>query len=333
MFVLAHLSDPHLPLQTEPRLRELLGKRATGYFNLRVNRGARHRLDVLERIVGDLRAQAPHHIAVTGDLANLSLPGEFEPARALLDRLGPPEHVSLVPGNHDAYVREEAETHLIAWGDFARGDAVREPGFPYLRRRGPVAFVALSTAVPTPLFSSAGELGSDQIEAAAATLKSLGEQGLFRVVLIHHPPAGRRAWHKRLRDAAALRAVIAEHGAELILHGHDHKASLVEIPGPNGPVPVVGVPSASAAIDDPRGGGAYNLYRIAGEPGAWYCELERRGISPDGAGVAVHQRVVLAAPVEERKSAAPPVMPVPLLSAAQTAKRSKKAKPRRPARR
>jgi 3',5'-cyclic AMP phosphodiesterase CpdA len=332
MFVLAHLSDPHLPLQTEPRLRELLGKRATGYFNLRVNRGSRHRLDVLERIVADLRAQAPHHIAVTGDLANLSLPAEYGTARALLDRLGPPEHVSLAPGNHDAYVREEAETHLIAWGDYARGDAARAPGFPYVRRRGPVAFVGLSTAVPTPLFSSAGRLGGDQIEAAAAMLKNLRGQGLFRVVLIHHPPAGRRAWHKRLRDAAALRAAIAEHGAELMLHGHDHKASLVEIAGPNGPVPVVGVPSASAAIDDPRGGGAYNLYRIAGEPGAWYCELERRGLSADGK-IEVLQRLVLAAPVEQHKPARRPVGARPPLSAAQTAKRSKKAKRRRPARR
>jgi 3',5'-cyclic AMP phosphodiesterase CpdA len=332
MFVLAHLSDPHLPLQAEPRLGELLGKRATGYFNLRVNRRARHRLEVLERIIADLRAQAPHHVAVTGDLVNVSLPGEFAPARALLDRLGPPEHVSLVPGNHDAYVRAEAATHLAAWGEYARGDAAREPGFPYVRRRGPVALVGLSTAVPTPLFSSSGRLGRDQIEAAAALLKKLRGRGLFRVVLIHHPPAGRRAWHKRLRDAAQLRAVIAEHGAELLLHGHDHKASLAEIAGPNGPVPVVGVPSASAAADDPRGGAAYNLYRIAGEAGAWYCELERRAIAPDGS-VVVQQRVVLAAPVEERKPAQRPAARAPRLSAAQTAKRSQRAKRRRPARR
>jgi 3',5'-cyclic AMP phosphodiesterase CpdA len=328
MFVLAHLSDPHLPLRTEPRLVELLGKRATGYFNLRLNREARHRLEVLDRLIADLSAQAPDHIAVTGDLANLSLPGEFGVGRALLDRLGSTEDVSFVPGNHDAYVRAEASTHLAAWGDFARSDAARAPSFPYTRRRGPVAFVGLSTAVPTPWFLSTGKLGQDQIAAAADALKRLGGRGLFRVVLIHHPPAGHRAWHKRLSDAAEFREAIAEHGAELMLHGHDHRPSLVQIAGPSGPVPVVGVPSASATADDPRGSGAYNLYRIAGEPGAWSCELERRGVAADGS-IVVHQRVTLTTPKAHRKSGSSR----PRVTAGQTARRSKIARRRRQTRR
>jgi hypothetical protein len=44
----------------------------------------------------------------------------------------------------------------------------------------------------------------------------------------------------------------------------------------------VQVPSASAAPGDPRGGGAYNLYRIDGAPGFWSCEMESRGFTPDG---------------------------------------------------
>ena len=101
MFVLAHLSDPHLgPLPT-PRLSELIGKRATGFLNWRRKRQLIHRGDVLTRIVADLQAQMADHIAVTGDLVNLSLAGEYAPARAWLASLGSPRDVTLVPGNHD----------------------------------------------------------------------------------------------------------------------------------------------------------------------------------------------------------------------------------------
>jgi 3',5'-cyclic AMP phosphodiesterase CpdA len=122
MFVLAHLSDPHLGPLPRPRLTELLGKRATGYLNWRRKRQYVHRSAVLARIVADLKAQKPDHIAVTGDLVNISLAGEYAPARAWLEALGPPGDVTLVPGNHDVYVRKAATAPAIHWCDYMRGD-------------------------------------------------------------------------------------------------------------------------------------------------------------------------------------------------------------------
>src|SRR3974390_2540466 len=103
--LLAHVSDPHIPPLPRVRLRDLLGKRALGYTNWVRKRHHMHRAELLERIVEDVARSAPDHIAVTGDLVNLSLPKEYAPARAWLQRLGAPTHVTLVPGNHDAYVR------------------------------------------------------------------------------------------------------------------------------------------------------------------------------------------------------------------------------------
>ena len=57
-FVLAHLSDPHLAPLPQPRLAELIGKRATGFVNWRRKREAIHRPEVLARIVADLKAQS-----------------------------------------------------------------------------------------------------------------------------------------------------------------------------------------------------------------------------------------------------------------------------------
>src|SRR5205814_3585711 len=105
MFVLAHLSDPHIPPLAEPRPAELFGKRITGYLNWKLRRGAHHRRDVLDALVADLHVQAPEHVAVTGDLANLSLLDEFDSGHAFLARLGDGRKVSVIPGNHDAYVR------------------------------------------------------------------------------------------------------------------------------------------------------------------------------------------------------------------------------------
>src|SRR6201995_3507628 len=103
-FKLAHLSDPHLPPLPRARLSELAGKRALGYLNWTRNRRKYYRREVLDALVRDLLAQSPDHITVTGDLVNLALPSEFAPAQQWLQSVGAPESVTIVPGNHDAYV-------------------------------------------------------------------------------------------------------------------------------------------------------------------------------------------------------------------------------------
>ena len=87
-FKLAHLSDPHLPPLPRARLAELAGKRAFGYLNWTRNRQKYYRREVLDALVGDMQAQAPDHIAVTGDLVNLALEAEFAPARKWLASVG-----------------------------------------------------------------------------------------------------------------------------------------------------------------------------------------------------------------------------------------------------
>jgi 3',5'-cyclic AMP phosphodiesterase CpdA len=79
-FTLAHLSDPHLAPLPVPSLRELIGKRVTGYLHWTRTRHNIHRREVLDALVTDLRAQRPDHIAVTGDLVNIALEAEFAPA-------------------------------------------------------------------------------------------------------------------------------------------------------------------------------------------------------------------------------------------------------------
>jgi len=280
MFVLAQLTDLHMALR--PRLSKLASKRVLGFINWQRKRKFVHRPEVLDAITRDVKEQAPDHIAVTGDLVNLSLPAEYRRARAWLDALGTPHDVTVIPGNHDVYVRAAVPLPAAYWGDYMRGDDGSE-GFPFVRRRANVALIALSSGVPTGPFMATGRLGQQQLSRFAQTLDAT--RGVFRVVLIHHPPlTPPRRSLRRLVDAADLRGVLAEHGAELLIHGHDHERAVIWLDGPRGAkTPAVGAPSASArAPHGHENAGGYNIYRIDGDAAAWHCEMIARERGPDG---------------------------------------------------
>src|SRR4029078_1408452 len=292
MFVLAHLSDPHLAPLPDPTWRELIGKRVTGYVNLRRKRRLMHRSDLLAKLVADLKASGADHIVVTGDLINISLAAEYAPARAWLASLGSPENVSVVPGNHDAYVRS-AKPHLH-WGDYMRGDDMDRPAFPFLRRRGSVVIIGRASAAPSLPFTATGILGDEQIARLATLLDACADEGLFRVVAIHHPLSSTRGRHfKRLIDAAKLRNTLVRHGAELVIHGHDHVPSRLFLKGGHRPIPVIGVASASEAGSTLSSPG-YNLYRIEAKGGPYTCEMLGRALASDEHRMIDVERVQLA---------------------------------------
>ena len=295
-FVLAHLSDAHIGPLPRPLKRELMGKRLTGYVNWR-RRGRLHDMETLTRLVEDLQRQSPDHIAMTGDILNIGLAAEFPLASAWLGTLGTPHDVSFVPGNHDAYTRGSV-THLAStFMPWVVEDGPEDPryAFPYVRRRGDIALIGLSSAVPTAPFLASGSLGHAQCERLAPILEETGRQQLARIVMIHHPPNRTGASGGRgLRDAKRLERLLALHGAELIIHGHNHRTSVIHLPGPTRPIPVVGVPSASAVPGSPNHRATYHLYRI-GRDGAngWTISATQHGLAPGQSGVTADSRDIV----------------------------------------
>ncbi|MGI9353785.1 MAG: metallophosphoesterase family protein [Rhizobiaceae bacterium] len=288
MFRIAHLSDIHLGPLPAVKRRELLSKRMLGYANWRLNRNGDMNDRILDMLVAHMLAAKPDHIAVTGDLVNLALPEELRLARAWLDTLGDPKDVSAVPGNHDTYVPGALKEIIRLWQPYMTGDDSRTHyPFPYLRERGDIALIGTNSGRATMPFMATGTFGSKQVEETIALLRSAQEDGKFRVVMIHHPPfENATIWNKRLIGSSRFRAMIAEVGAELILHGHTHIQSIEEVEGPCGPVPVIGVPSASKAPrgernegkeESSRPGARYNLFSISGGPGKWQCGMEEFG--------------------------------------------------------
>ncbi|MFM9943543.1 MAG: metallophosphoesterase family protein [Hyphomicrobiaceae bacterium] len=306
---LAHLSDVHLGPLPRFGVRHWGIKRGLGYLNWQRNRRDAHRADVLAALVADLQAQRPDHIAVTGDLVNIGLPKEYEAALAWLRQLGDPDGVTVVPGNHDIYVRTGRDPGVARWqaymsarahdaaSDSQAGEMATDAGqFPFVRRLGRVALIGLNSAVPTPPFVAAGNLGPEQLAQLGRRLEHLGQQGLTRVVLIHHPPLpGQASRLKALRDASALADVLQRHGAELVLHGHNHLSELRHHASSAGPIPVVGVPSASlGAAHKGEALARYHLYRFTPQAAGMLITCVSRGLATsDGPVVEIERRTLV----------------------------------------
>ncbi len=285
-FTLAHLSDLHIAPLPRPTLPLLLNKRALGYLSWRRKRGRVHRVEILDALWRDLQTRRPDHVAITGDLVNISLPGEFVQAAAWLERLGAANWISVVPGNHDAYVAVPWAHSLGLWRDYMGDTPAAADGttFPFVRRRGPLALIGLSSAHPTPPLKASGRLGGAQLAALERLLAATGAEGLCRVVMLHHPPlAPRSFWRKALDDAGALRAVIARRGAELVLHGHTHLADSAWLDSAAGPVAALGVPSGSAVPHGRTPGSHYHLYEIASRNDGWDVTVRARRYDAAGA--------------------------------------------------
>lgn len=289
-FSFAHFSDPHLPLpDVRPPLRMLLNKRLPGWLSWHRARHAVHRREVLDALQHDVAAHGVEHTVITGDLVNVSLPEEFAAARRWLAALGDPAGVTVVPGNHDQTVAVPWEQGLGQWRPWMSGDdgspVDGAEAFPFVRLRGPVAFVGLSTAVPTPVFMASGRLGSEQLKRTESVLADLGRRGLFRVVALHHPPLdSARQRRTALVDRGALQACLARAGAELVVHGHRHRSCLDYIAGPEQPIPVVGAPSASAGPSRRGEMARWHLFRVRRTAAGWQVTLAVRGLAGDGQG-------------------------------------------------
>ena len=284
-FVLAHLSDAHIGPLPKPHARELLGKRLTGYINWN-KRGRLHDMAVLTKLVEDMKSQKPDHIAMTGDILNIGLTAEFPFAREWLAGLGPSHDVSFVPGNHDAYTRSSlrnVSATFAPWvSEQSESGQAAEVEFPYLRRRGDIALIGLSSAIVTAPFLASGALGHEQRDAFEQILADTHRNGLARVVMIHHPPHRVGASTGRgLRDARKFEDIVARHGAELIIHGHNHRTSVAHLQGPARPVPVVGVASCSAVPGTPGHRAAYHVFTLDRADDRWAITAVKRGFDAE----------------------------------------------------
>ena len=267
MFTLAHLSDPHLGAVAGPRWRELIGKRHHRLSQLAA-RAAPHPRPrrAAIRSLRTCKQQQPDHIAVTGDIANIALPEEFTARPRLAgEPRARPQDVTSVPGNHDIYVRSSAGACGAGNGARTCAATTATTAFPSCADAGRCCTNRLEQRRATAPFCATGRLGTNAACRAARDPRS-AEGGRLFPCRADPSSAGERGRPLQAPDRrAALLALIAQHGAELLLHGHDHLHMLNWLPGADGArIPAVGVPSASAAPAHSPDPAAYHLFGSAG---------------------------------------------------------------------
>lgn len=303
MFTLAHLSDVHLAPLPRPRWDQLFGKRLLGYMNWQKRR-IQYSRAFLDPLMADLAEQRPDHIAITGDLVNIALPEEFRLAQAWLESVGPTDSVTVVPGNHDAYVRLGRDPGFRRWYEYMQCNAAGHgiaaaavSGFPFVRRFGDIALIGLSSAIPTLPLLGSGRLGSAQLAQLGPVLGTLGEEQVCRVILIHHPPLpGMSPWRHGLHDAHGVQVQLMRHGAELILHGHAHADSLASLQTPHGTVFVVGVAAASSAFPEAGLRARYNLLTFQQANSGWRIHMRSRALGENRQPVETDHGILALTP-------------------------------------
>lgn len=303
MFKLAHLSDVHLGPMPAVTPVLLANKRFIGLMSWKFRRKGIHCNDVLNRLVSDIKQAGVDHVAFTGDLVNIALPEEFARGQRWLGELGLPNEVSFVPGNHDTYVNIAWENGLAKWGDYMVGD-LNMPGvrgadynaalFPYVRQRRNIALIGVTSAIPAPWNKAWGHAGERQLEALAEILQKLRIKGFYRIVMIHHPPLpGQAKDRKALRDAVEMEAVLRKHGAELVLHGHNHEHMHTKLETATGVAHVVGVPSASALKTEQKPAAAWYQFEIERRSGEWNNSMTMRSFDKAGSKMVTRSQLCL----------------------------------------
>ncbi len=278
MFTLAHMTDPHLPMAGATP-SELFSKRILGWLSWTLRRRRNHRRTVLEAVMADIAAFRPRHIALSGDLVNISTRAEFAAAHAWLKAHAQPKELTFVPGNHDCYTSTAVAAGLPALAPWMGGETEQElPAFPRLRYMRNIALISLNSAYPAPWREASGRLGENQLAKLAELLPACAAKGLCRIVMLHHPPMESLATspRKALKDATALMDILRRHGAEAVLYGHNHRWAHVPVRTVSGTMHILSAPSASMAPGGHKPPGGWQLLGIARRQGAWEIAVTRR---------------------------------------------------------
>jgi 3',5'-cyclic AMP phosphodiesterase CpdA len=271
---IAHLSDLHLLSLEGAVPYRLFNKRITGYMNLRFHRKSVHKPFAVRAAAREIRRLGIDHVVITGDVSNLALENEFALVRRFLaEDLGlPPERVSLVPGNHDAYTGGAHRSRRFAttFAEYLRSDLpdLTPPGevFPFVHLRGPAAIIGLSTAVPRPPLVASGVIGAPQLRALERILAHPEVVSRTVVILQHHPIHNPSSLAKRtlegLADAEAEAKLLRKLQRGLVLHGHLHRRIHRKLTTDRGHLDAVGATSASLLHESDERMAGFNVYEV-----------------------------------------------------------------------
>ncbi len=175
----------------------------------------------VERSLAELVEQVdPELVVASGDLTHRGRAAEHAEAARFLRGLGRP--LVVVPGNHDI-PQTLPGRFTRPWREFERHWQTTEP----VHTEQSLHVVGLNSV--RPWRHQSGGIRNGQLQTATSHLRASSPEAL-RVVVLHHQLVS-APWRTRKRPVARRSLVLdrlVESGAELILGGHVHQASVCE---------------------------------------------------------------------------------------------------------
>ena len=188
---------------------------------------------------------------------------EFERVAELLAPWAEARKLTVLPGNHDVWSYEAAAgwRFLRLLGPDGLGMKKAVASYPLSVQLSPgVTLVALDTARHgDPPRTTPGLVGSEQLSAARELVRAAARDGRAVLLALHHHlviprervPSDVCLARMPLADAYQVVRLLAELPVAAVLHGHRHTSFRVDLPGLNGPTPVLCAGSASRVADEP----------------------------------------------------------------------------------
>ena len=274
--IISHISDIHLPIIINPNFHDLFNKRLIGFINYLSKRRKIHDIESLKVIFDDIISNPDEHTVLTGDLVNLSLRSEFERVSDFLGNYFPKEKLSIIPGNHDNYVKCSYEDSMYLLRRYIENklNINQNSLFPYLKLINDVAIIGISTAVTSPPLMSWGRISEIQLNDLNKILHSISKNNYFTIVLLHHPLHKFGFLNfKGLLNKHSLIRLLNGFNVNLLLHGHLHTESQKKISLGDVDVPCFGAPSTSKVDDNKL---SFLKYHIDKVNDIWTLKVYRR---------------------------------------------------------
>lgn len=296
-YSLVHLSDLHCPSMGRIKPWLLINKRATGYYNWWKTRSSYHLESELNFNIEHIHALKPQHILCSGDLTNLGTQAEQVLMLDWLKMMGKPDDVSLVLGNHDAYLLGNYKKANQIWKAYISGEQSHEnPPFikslQYNDNRKIVVF-KVNSAIVTHVFSARGRVGQAQIKRLKEAFDRYESANYFKIVMLHHPPiAGTTSIFRELIDKTQMQDLLEHCSPHLVVYGHNHKHQLTQLQGNQHLIPVIGVRSASLSHGHGKHeASGFNRYQVSfdSKENNWHLNAEFFTRNPKNNALIEHQ--------------------------------------------
>lgn len=237
---------------------------------------------------------APHDVVVvSGDVAQRSLSGELQRARAFLRDVATKAPSIIVPGNHDV-AWWMSPLHLLGtdwlyarYREYISADLEPSLSVPGAR------FVGVNTSHGVGWYtltmrprdvSIIGVVTEAQLDKAAASCAVAAASDARIVVMHHNPVLGQLSNRYGIKHADRVLTRYAAAGVDLVLCGHDHQEAVHHLPDKGGMV----VCTAGTLSNRSRGGRPCSFHEIEISVGSisvvtQYWSVDRQTFEPSAA--------------------------------------------------